>query len=486
MKSFTFVCACVAWSVLALSACTRPNPASCQDGYCQDPALPFCDVDGSIDGTPMTCVAVECAPGEFAGCRGADQALVCNNAGDNYDVNHCTDGCTPGVGCNVTHCEPNTTSCGDGTVEVCDADGVLHTTACELGCVDAPQSHCAYISPVYLPDACDALALEPTHTVSDLEPLNTDSTPLCNGGIVSQGAGVPEICVVRYGTLTIASTGALVVTGSRALAVVTDGPLRVDGIVNASASGQIEGPGGGMRKLPSGPPSDTRGGGGAGFSTAGADGGTTTAAGGAANGGDQIDPLIAGTLQAGTSAKNMTHNNGAEFGGGGAGGALMLVSCRDEVSVQGTLLDHGGGGRGGYRTTIGSLTRLFGGAGGGSGGYVVLQGLNVRVSGTVLANGGGGGCGKPSGGSDGVAGHDSTGLGAAAACSAGSDEGSGGAGGTATAAPQPGGASSGGTPGGGGGSIGAFQSYTPESVIPTLTPAVQSPGFRPNRHVMTR
>jgi hypothetical protein len=75
------------WSVMlvALLACTRPNPAAtCGDGHCADPAFPFCDVDGSVGGEAGACIAVECQPSEFHSCRGS-QALICNATGNSYD-----------------------------------------------------------------------------------------------------------------------------------------------------------------------------------------------------------------------------------------------------------------------------------------------------------------------------------------------------------------------------------------------------------------
>ena len=40
------------------SGCTVPNPKSCADKFCSDPNFPFCDMDGSIEGAPQTCIAV--------------------------------------------------------------------------------------------------------------------------------------------------------------------------------------------------------------------------------------------------------------------------------------------------------------------------------------------------------------------------------------------------------------------------------------------
>src|SRR5215208_2262002 len=87
---------CLVW-ILAIGCSTRPNPLYCGDGLCSDPAYPFCDVDGIFGDTRLTCVAVSCTPGELAACRG-DQAILCNSAGNNYDLVQCERGCEESAG----------------------------------------------------------------------------------------------------------------------------------------------------------------------------------------------------------------------------------------------------------------------------------------------------------------------------------------------------------------------------------------------------
>jgi len=83
----------------SILGCTAPNPRSCADGACTDPALPFCDVDGAVSGSADTCIAVSCTPNEHASCRG-DVAVRCNSDGTNYDLVECPFGCTT-TGCLV-------------------------------------------------------------------------------------------------------------------------------------------------------------------------------------------------------------------------------------------------------------------------------------------------------------------------------------------------------------------------------------------------
>jgi hypothetical protein len=242
-----------------LCACTKDNPKSCvDDGFCTDPALPFCDVDGSLGGLPGACVAVSCTPLAFQSCRG-DDALVCNTSGNDFDIAHCDFGCEASTG----------------------------------GC----NKH---IVPKYLPEACDRSASDDLLISSDTM-LTTDDDAQCNGGIVDQLDG-PDICVLRYATITIARFSSLSATGTRALALVADDALTIDGVLDVSANGFTSGPGGGfiasggVRDLPDGC-------GGAGFQTAGGAGGTATTDGGAMNGGaSAMNPSLLVELVGGTRA----------------------------------------------------------------------------------------------------------------------------------------------------------------------------------------
>lgn len=464
----------------SLLGCVGKNPVSCVDGYCNDATLPFCDVDGVLEGAPLTCIAVDCTPGAFAGCR-TDQAIVCNNAGDNFDLSHCDHGCDPASGCIVKSCVPNTVSCGDRVVEECDANGVLHTTACDLSCTSSPAPHCAYISPQYLPDVCDALATEPTRDVIAAETIDTNQAAVCNGGIVAQTGG-PDVCVMRYGTFTIGIGAMATVVGNRPLAIVSDGTLRISGTLDVSARGHLWGPGGGLRGN-GGQASAGKGGGGAGFATTGAAGGSTSQAGGGLNAGALTQTI---TLSGGLLAS--INGLGDTSVGGGGGGGVALISCRHDVLIDGLVAAGGGGGIGGHvHIPVATAPYPVGGGGGGSGGMVVIQGLGIIVSGRMSANGGGGGCGKPSAGAagaDGTDGRDS--FSPPMACIPGSNEGSGGSGGASILAPQVGGASTGGTPGGGGGSVGFLKTYMPSGAIPALTPTSVSPTFQPNENIPVR
>lgn len=458
-------------------ACVAPNPRSCLDGTCTDPAYRFCDEDGTIAGQPDACIAVSCTPSEFAACRG-DEALMCSASGDNYDVVPCEFGCSAeNLGCNV--CAPNTGTCADGVLNHCGADGrPAGSETCQLGCSDTIAPHCEYLQPKYLPNICDEVASDDI-TFSSAGSFDTALDNNCTGGVVPQTGG-PEICVVRARTITISEAATLNVSGSRALALVADESLLVAGMLDVSANSFNDGPAGGFIKS-GGVCAMSNGGGGAGFQTAGAHGGNGTNDGGATNGGMMaMDPALLAALIGGS--------RGADSfpAPGGAGGAATLISCRGTVSVTGTI-DAGGGGGSGGALFLGVPT---GGSAGGSGGNVVLQGANVSVTGNLFANGGAGGAGKPTTQANGTSGED--GRRSTSAAMGGltgiSGNGAGGNGGASGVTPKTGKrfTEAGAGAGGGGGSVGFLQTYTPAGIQPTLTPALTSPDLRPNGTIGTR
>jgi hypothetical protein len=308
--------------------------------------------------------------------------------------------------------------------------------------------------------------------VNDLARIDTGLDTNCNGGILHQ-EGAADICILRYRAIDITTAGTLQATGVRALALVADEPIVIDGLLDVSAATTLSGPGGGT--VISGSV-----GAGAGFATTGGAGGN-----GNAGGPKSTDPAIITVLIGGS--RSTIGVLGMPNSGGG-GGAATVIACRGSVSVTGTI-DAGGGGGGGGR---GGLTAgaMFGGAGGGAGGNVVLQGVAISVTGSVFANGGGGGAGWLSGnptgdfGTDGLMSSSQPAPGGASFAGTGP----GGTGGIQGVAPGNGlgPSAAGATPGGGGGSIGFFQTYTPADISPTLMPRAASPPFSPNRETKIR
>lgn len=483
-----FISGC-AWICFA-TACDFPRPTDVP-GVAVDAATDV-TVDAAADAPLDVSVAVSCTANEFIACD-ANGARICNATGDGTTTQDCgSSGCNPDARrCN--QCLPNTDSCSMSVnkIDHCGSDGLLiGQDTCSIGCIATPVAHCAYIEPRYLPNACDALASMPTFTVTGSGNFDTNLDNNCTGGLVAQ-AGGPTICVVRYGSIQIAQFATLTVSGGRVLALVADTGVSVDGVLDISANGRTNGPGGGG--VISGAKADfSTGGGGAGFMTAGGAGGSMDAdGGGGVGGGSATDPSLLTVLVGGTRPANSggPFSDGTAFSGG-AGGAATLIACRGSVSIHGIVDAGGGGGQGGSDHLQGGQIEFTAGAGGGSGGNVVLQGVAIVVTGQVFANGGGGGAGNSMNDGAGQNGADGT-LSATNSAPGGppvGSEGAGGAGGRQGAPPgigrKPAGFPS--TPGGGGGSVGFFQTYTPVGVAPTLTPIAASPLFGSNKMINKR
>ena len=448
---------------------------------------------GEVASLPPDSTAESCVPDEFIDCAG-DAARRCNATGDGTIDEACgVASCNAAAGrCNA--CVPAAPMCSVGAIAQCGADGLplaaVATEACAVGCVDPKPgipAHCAYIEPTYpaLANACDVPASSDLAIASDTNVDTTTDDFACTGGIVPQPNGM-AICVVRHRTITIASGKRLVVKGNRLLALISDDALTISGTLDASANATVDGPGGGFYRS-GGAATSGNGGGGAGFKTAGGAGGSEGSNGGAANGGMGVSNPITLTMTGGSRGVTATTSPVAKSGG--AGGGVILISCRGQVSVPGTVDVSGGGGEAGRDVTLGVGKSFIAGGGGGSGGYLVIQGVAVVVTGSVYSNGGagGGGCGVDDG--TGAAGAD--GSPTATAASGGvptGTAGGGGDGGYVTSGPQVGDKPTGfpASAGGGGGSAGFLQTYTPSSVTPVLAPSTASPNFQSNRVVPTR
>jgi len=375
----TCIYSLICWAI----ACGFPRPA--------DVPSPDADAgrDAALDAPPDMGLVSSCTADEFIACE-ANSARLCNSTGDGTISRDCGF-----AGCNAdakrcNQCAPSSDACSTVANELdhCGSDGLpAGHEACLLACNNTPAAHCAYLEPRYLADICDLATTNPDFVVSSSASIDTGMDGSCTGGVVAQTGG-PDICVVRHGTIVVTASGTLTASGSRALALVADSALTIDGVLDVGANTVLSGPGGGF--FASGDrPSSSDGGGGAGFATAGGNGGSAMQDGGGGHGGDRAtDPSLVSVLVGGARPTR------AAAGGpqsGGAGGAATLIACRGTVSVSGLIDAGGGGGLGGRPGTFSGS--FFAGAGGGSGGNVVLQGLSIRVTGQVFANGGGGGAG---------------------------------------------------------------------------------------------
>lgn len=265
-----------------------------------------------------------CGPGEA--CDGV--SCVCAGLGEI----HCGGGCIQPK-TDSTFCGASSDCMGANAGAACTGSEVCCHGSCAMSCVGilAPSNldpvSCEY------PAATDLV-------VANGQVVTIDTSGPCSEVRVQSGA--PDLCVLRYGQITI--SGTLKAQGSRALALLATGNLLVDGTVDVSAIG-----------------------GGAGASTTVGGGfGTAGGSGAPAFGNATLVPLTGGSP--GTTV------GGAYCGNGGrAGGGLELVACG--------------------AVTISGLVSAGGAGGAGSGGGVLVEGSAVTITGSIFANGGGGGGG---------------------------------------------------------------------------------------------
>ena len=355
---------------------------------------------------------------------------------------------------------PQSTCSDADTLRECKVQGANPVdTVCPLGCSIANGAHCQTVVPAgggasamdLLPDAqLEQVTLSGTRTI-----INGDTGEIAMGQFTRDaGTGVIAgvdfhvangIAVFRFKSLTI--DGAVGLQGTHAIALVADGDIRVNTLVDAhggctNANDAKAGPGGfaggGPKLVGSGDgggaaavggAADCSGGGGGGHGDTGGQGGKSGGPAGGANpaGGPPFGDAVI-TLLVGGAGGGGGGGGGKATTGGGGGGAIQLVS-NNTIRIDGTLDAGGCGGTGDGD----------GGSGGGAGGTILLEAATVDVRGTLAVNGGAGGSSNigptrspagdasttaataPSGGSNGAAGGD----GGAAASSVGGPGGDG-------------------------------------------------------------
>lgn len=397
-----------------------------------------------------------CTPGEVASCMD-NKASVCAADGSGYEPADCKYGCSrlAANGCN--QCPPSITACIGPVVLVrCDEDGKPHPETCAMGCMGEACLKCTPGArscrgkqlTVCSPDGqtettvecqngcntnedCMPQTLLPSHlsSMTCREPgmqdreftqaaeLDTDAE--CSE-VVMQGPGLPEICVMKFRELRVRDGVAVQAKGSRALALIATGPMRIDGTISVSARAAVPGPGSAQGEAGVGRDAIGRslvdnslielpaqaGGGGGGYSTRGARGGgaagecgqgllcAESGLGGAIYGNEEISPLQGGSAGGNNSAGEGSSRRGQV---GAGGGALQIVACSQlDLGPHAILAANGGGGGGGNPGSVASTSDTPGaGTGGGSGGAVLIQALSIKVKAgaLLLANGGGGGGG---------------------------------------------------------------------------------------------
>lgn len=382
------------------AACNVPNPLSCADGNCTDPGHPFCDVDGSLSGSPKTCVAIDCTPNAFYECRG-DHALVCNTGGNNYDDTTCPKGCDPSAGCRV--CDANTTVCTNGVTQTCDANGhITASESCVLGCFET-EPRCRDLDPSNnLAQYLDQVSAPPDLTL-------TNGTIYTTTGRIFQGPSqidVPTFLIpagsngvaIRVFVVNKATFNNVVVSNdgsgaSTALAIVANDEVDVMGTLDARSAGMLFGPGacvGGLGYVvddlgirPGSVQSLNKESGGGGNATVGGKGGAVLSLGQAGDSPSASGGAIIGTkalvpLQGGCPGGGET---GASFGDdltGSYGGGAIQISSRVAVKVDGTI------------DVSGSTSNYTGEGGGGAGGGILLEAPKVVLGPSAALQAGGG------------------------------------------------------------------------------------------------
>lgn len=391
-------------------------------------------------------------------------------------------------------CATLSTECIGDVLRVCTAIGMPATDfPCGWGCISDDPPHCAHIIPSgsggvatngVLPSDVAGDGLEDT-TLGDGVMIDGDNGRIGTLGSENQHHGPQTgiengidfqlrgpIAMFRFKSLKITGTVSLI--GSRPIALVADGDITIDGIIDARGSCLLSNPGpggyggGSAQGQPGLTPPDTSGGGeGAASDSGGGGGGHGTRGGNGedADGGSAYgDPVIT-TLVGG--AGGGAGGGGVNFGrGGGGGGAVQLIS-----NAQVTIAAGGGINAGGCGGKPGSGNNDSGG-GGGAGGTILIEAPAVTVAGALAVNGGGGGGG---GGNQARAGDNGSldRMPASAGRGDAADE-RGGSG--AAGAMGPGDGAEGSNPGGGGGAIGRIRINTRGGTGATLTGATLSPG----------
>jgi hypothetical protein len=259
-----------------------------------------------------------------------------------------------------------------------------------------------YAPPAGATTNCNATYSSTTHTFT--VGACTGTVPTIQSGIAQ--AGGPNVDILVFSSLTIASGSTLTLTGGSPviLAVYGDatiaGNIIADGMPGAAASGPnpaTSGPGGNWQCGTSvggiGSSGHNSGGGGGGAAGAGGKGGNDSSSNaggtaGASRANPSITPLYGGCPGGAGGDYGAASGKSPTYPGGG-GGAVQ-ISAAGTLSVSGTISAQGGIGASGI-STVGN-NHYPGGAGGGSGGAVLLEGNSVSAAlSTTLVNGGPGG-----------------------------------------------------------------------------------------------
>ncbi|MGE5182856.1 MAG: hypothetical protein ACM31C_12365 [Acidobacteriota bacterium] len=387
------------------------------------------------------------------------------------------------AGVDAAACVVTTSVCDGDTLRETCADGSALATTCDWGCMPGAAPRCLQL--VAAGGAVTPADLDPAGLADVVVPdavLDSDAGTI--GGI--RGAGTDVISGIGYTQVTspvpaatfrfksLHVTGQLHLQGTRALALVADGDIVIDGMLDGTYAcggahpGPPGGSAGGMASAGLGTGGGaagngaSQGGGGGGYGHVGGAGGVnsgTPPAGGITWGTPEIMLLVGGS---GGGA-----GNGTSGGIGGAGGAAIQLVSNTSITISTTGIVNAGGCGGSAQPNAAP------GGGGGAGGAILLEAPSVTVNG-VLAVNGGGGAGGDVGGGAGKDGQPSYAP-AAGGVAGGGGIGTGGAGGYGATAAQAGAGSS--RSGGGGGAVGWIRIDTRPGTPAATATATMSPGL---------
>ena len=383
------LCAASGGTYSCVSGCPSSAPTDCS-GSCVDTTSDDNNCNGcglacktSVANAQPACVSSGCTfacNGGYTSCNG--QCL--NFATDIDNCGGCGSPCTTGVANATAQCSGGNcgfacnhgyTSCGGGCVDTssddnnCGGCGVVCSATCQGGsCFTpfgyAPSNFTATTYAGHVPGTGTTVNCNVTYT----SPGTAGPSTWCGGTgpyvvpNVAQ-AGGPNVDVLVFNSLTVASSFTVTLTGSNPVIFAVFGNASIDGTINAGTSGTKAGAGGNNATYCTPAPQDSQnaqwgGGGGGGRALAGGKGNQGNQAsggfdnGGAASGNANAVPLlggcsgeIGGNVCGRTLPQCAMPGNACEPPGAGGGG--VQISAAGTVSVAGAIVSNGNGGTSG-------------------------------------------------------------------------------------------------------------------------------------------
>jgi len=284
----------------------------------------------------------------------------------------------------------------------CGACGAVCNETCQGGACSISFGYTpsnfnptSYTPPSGATTNCNATYNSTSHTFTTGS--CTGTAPTIESGVAQTGGG-PNVDILVFSSLTIASGSTLTLVGSNPVIIAVYGNATINGTINANASGTTPGAGGNnsvcvAAHAGTGGNNGASGGGGGGKAVAGGTGscgGQSCSSPYTIAGGGVSDTGLAGGCAGGNGQNGFI---GSAGGPGGAGGGAVQISAAGTITGTGSITANGTAGTNGSSGQGGvGGQNDSGGGGGGSGGYVLLQGTQTSSpSITLAANGAAGG-----------------------------------------------------------------------------------------------